>query len=292
MYFNHGHRYGINSFVYRSRRPFHPARLYELVHDKFVILEPQNEEEEEEEEEEDENFEYELISSSSSATAEGENFESLQQQDSPISTPPATLNSPTITAATTTTSPSTSFTEDTNKLSQYPDIPLEQRLMNKKAHPLFSRLLRSKGFIWLATRPKLSGDWSQAGAMLAFSPGLQWFTTLPENEWPLPVGDAGKEVKNIIKKDFEGEWGDRRQEVVLIGEGLDVDGLTACLDSCLLTVEEMQEWEGVMRMDCDEEKREDMLNDLFEDGWEEWDDPQSMMNGDEEGHVHGPACAI
>ncbi|KFY31681.1 hypothetical protein V493_00898 [Pseudogymnoascus sp. VKM F-4281 (FW-2241)] len=282
--------YGINSFVYRSRRPFHPGRLYELVHDKFVILEPQIENEEEEEED-DENSEHELTSTSGSTTAEDEHFESLQQ-DSPISTPPATFNSPTIAAATTTTSPSTSFTEDANKLTQYPDIPLEQRLANKKAHPLFSRLLRSKGFIWLATRPKLSGDWSQAGAMLTFSSGLQWFTTLPKDEWPLPPGDAGKELKNIIEKDFEGEWGDRRQEVVLIGEGLDVDGLTACLDNCLLTVEEMREWEGVMRMGTDEEKREEMLSELFEDGWEEWEDPEAMMDSDEEGHVHGPACGI
>jgi hypothetical protein len=51
---NVNHRYGINSLVYRARLPFHLARLYKLVHDKFVILGPQNEEEEDEEDRHDE----------------------------------------------------------------------------------------------------------------------------------------------------------------------------------------------------------------------------------------------
>lgn len=64
--------YGINNFVYVSRRPFHPERLYKLIRDKFVIIEQsgfddeeapveelddseeENEEEDESEEEEEE----------------------------------------------------------------------------------------------------------------------------------------------------------------------------------------------------------------------------------------------
>lgn len=36
--------YNISSFVYRARRPFHPERLYNLLVDKFVIVESQYEE--------------------------------------------------------------------------------------------------------------------------------------------------------------------------------------------------------------------------------------------------------
>lgn len=48
--------YGINNFVYQSRRPFHPERLYKMLYNKFYIIEntiPQDEEEEEEEDEEE-----------------------------------------------------------------------------------------------------------------------------------------------------------------------------------------------------------------------------------------------
>ncbi|KAG4426146.1 hypothetical protein IFR04_000612 [Cadophora malorum] len=283
--------YGINSFVYRARRPFEPKRLFELVYDKFVILEPQNpdgedEDEEadgetdgeEEEDDDDEKPEHEVHSSAGSTTT-----------DDDVSSTPTRSDSP----AATGTSPGTSVTDESNGLTQYPDIPLEQRLANKKAHPLFRNLLRSKGFVWLATRPNQSGDWSQAGAMLTFSPGLQWFATVPKNEWPLPEGEAGKELVKMIERDFDGEWGDRRQEVVLIGEGLDVEGLTSTLNSCLLSDEEMSEWERVMRLEgMDDETKVDMLCETFEDGWEEWDDPEMMIGGDEDGHVHGPACGI
>lgn len=40
-------RYGISSFVYRARKPFHPKRLFDLIHDKFIILHNTDKEEEE-----------------------------------------------------------------------------------------------------------------------------------------------------------------------------------------------------------------------------------------------------
>ncbi|KAL2074747.1 hypothetical protein VTL71DRAFT_8526 [Oculimacula yallundae] len=271
--------YGINSFVYLARRPFDPKRLFELVYDKFVILEPQNEEGEEDKDEDED-------ASENESDAASEEHSNSTREESPSSSSPTTSS-----ATIATTSPGTSITESSHELTQYPDIPLLQRLANKKAHPLFRHLFRSKGFVWLATRPDQSGDWSQAGAMLTFSPGMQWFTTIPENEWPLPSGEAGMELQKMIERDFEGEWGDRRQEVVLIGEGLDVQGLTKCLDACLLSDEEMGEWEGVMRMDVEAEKKVELLAELFEDGWEEWDAPE-LMDGGEDGHIHGAACGL
>lgn len=46
-----------------------------------------------------------------------------------------------------------------------PQLDLPGRLAFKRASPLFKTLLRSKGFVWLATRPKVSGEWSQSGVM-------------------------------------------------------------------------------------------------------------------------------
>lgn len=269
-------RYGINSFVYRARLPFHPARLYELVHDKFVILEPQNDEQGDDGDEDKEN---------------GEENEESGPSDNTDNKSRSTNASSSSDAEDIASSPPSSISEHETLVSQFPDIPLDTRLANKKAHPLFKSLLRSKGFIWLATRPKQSGDWSQAGAMLTFSPGMQWFCTLPRSEWPLPSGEAGEDVKKLIEADYEGEWGDRRQEIVLIGEGLDVKGLTELLGGCLLKGDEIVEWRGIMRMDVGDEEREELLREVFEDGWEEWNDPSLMADG-EGGHVHGTACSL
>ena len=45
--------YGISSFVYRSRRPFHPQRLHAFMKQFYTLQEEEMQEEEEEEEEED-----------------------------------------------------------------------------------------------------------------------------------------------------------------------------------------------------------------------------------------------
>jgi hypothetical protein len=55
-------------------------------------------------------------------------------------------------------------------------------LENKKNHPAFAGLLRSKGFIWLATRPNQHGEWSQAGGILAIGGGSPWFCTVSRSK--------------------------------------------------------------------------------------------------------------
>mgnify|MGYP000915930941 CR=1 FL=1 len=58
------------------------------------------------------------------------------------------------------------------------DIPPNATILaNKRAHPTLSRLFRSKGEFYLATRPHRAGDWSQAGAMLTLTGGRAWFCT-------------------------------------------------------------------------------------------------------------------
>ncbi|KAG9596670.1 cobW-domain-containing protein, partial [Aureobasidium melanogenum] len=286
--------YGINSFVYRARRPFSPGRLYELVHDKFVILEPQDEdEEEEEEEEEDDGSEDDANDSQdeedgeqddAANESEGDEKETEQSLESKASTSDSAAHSSDSSSLKTAseTDATSVASDDQDALdTKYPDLDLPTRLANKKAHPVFKPLLRSKGFIWLATRPYVSGDWSQAGAMLTVSGGLNWFAVVPEEQWPSP----NQEVTDLIKKDFEGEWGDRRQEIVFIGEGIDVKAITALFDECLLSDAEMKKWEKTMRRKgLTNEQRETLLCRTFEDGWEEWRNP--LDEEDVDGHDH------
>ncbi len=69
------------------------------------------------------------------------------------------------------------------------------------------RLLRSKGFCWIASRPEIAAVWSQAGPNLTFEPAARWSA--------LEIA-AG-------------------QEIVFIGVTLDRQSLRAALDAALLT---------------------------------------------------------
>ena len=96
----------------------------------------------------------------------------------------------------------------------------------------FGTVLRSKGFVWLAGRDEVHGEWSQAGAMGELSCGGPWACMLPADELP----EAGTEDHALLLADFEGPvLQDRRQELVFIGQKVDEAALTAALDACLVT---------------------------------------------------------
>ncbi|KAL7623590.1 hypothetical protein AAE478_007273, partial [Parahypoxylon ruwenzoriense] len=105
------------------------------------------------------------------------------------------------------------------------------------------------------------GEWSQAGVMLTISGEDLWRCEVPESEWP-----ADTETRKAITRDFDGKWGDRRQEIVFIGqhmrEGVE-ERLRNALDACLLNDDKFQK-----------------LAELFEDGFENW------IEMSHEGHDH------
>jgi len=95
-------------------------------------------------------------------------------------------------------------------------------------------VIRSKGFFWLANRFDSVGSWSQAGAMCRSGHAGTWWAGAPKDLWPDDEASVGRILEN-----WEKPYGDRRQEIVLIGTGLDRDALTARFDACLLTDREM-----------------------------------------------------
>jgi G3E family GTPase len=157
-------------------------------------------------------------------------------------------------------------------------------LANKKASPLLNRLFRSKGEIWLATRPDQAGEWSQAGAMLTLTGGRPWFCTLRPSAYL--TGDA--EIDGLVRHDITkgGEWGDRRQELVFIGENLDVQGLKEVLDKCLLDEKEWGTWQRIMRgtEGMSTAKRQRRLEKVWDDGVPDW--PEQDIDVDHKGHKH------
>ncbi|WP_417605694.1 zinc metallochaperone GTPase ZigA [Oceanimonas baumannii] len=96
------------------------------------------------------------------------------------------------------------------------------------------RLLRSKGFFWLASRPDLAGQWNQAGGIAYHGGAGLFWQAVPEENWP-----EEEESREHIMASWAEPYGDRRQELVFIGQGLDQSGLCSELDTCLLTDAEM-----------------------------------------------------
>lgn len=113
------------------------------------------------------------------------------------------------------------------------------RLQDALESEALDSLIRSKGFIWLATRHNDVGIWSQAGTVLTLEYGGSWWVTTPEDEWP-----TEPELRADIMTLMEEPFGDRRQELVLIGQDMDRAQIEATLTGCLLTDAEMaQGWQ-------------------------------------------------
>jgi G3E family GTPase len=136
--------YGISSFVYRARRPFHVARLHSLLETCFL-------------------------------------FNSARPSDDAEAA--ATLQ-----------------------------LRLQAQARLDPTQPLAAPL-RSKGFIWLSSMHLKVCEWAQAGAMISITPHGPWFADVPQSSWP-----EEESARAAIQADMQGVHGDRRQELVFIGQ--------------------------------------------------------------------------
>ena len=98
----------------------------------------------------------------------------------------------------------------------------------------YGKLIRSKGYFWLASRPEFAGQWSQAGGIARYGFAGMFWKAIPEKNWP-----TDEEYLASIKKSWVEPFGDMRQELVFIGQGLDKSGMTSALDDCLLSEEDV-----------------------------------------------------
>lgn len=96
------------------------------------------------------------------------------------------------------------------------------------------KLIRSKGFFWLASRPLIAGQWSQAGGIARYGAAGLFWKALPEAEWPEDT--ASLDAINAV---WEEPFGDMRQELVFIGQNLNQAETQKALDDCLLNEQEV-----------------------------------------------------
>ena len=186
----HEERFGITSFIYRSRRPFHPERLFNQFLEPYFVL-----------------------------RYKAEDLNNDLPEDSNFSLP------------------------DVSQLQK------EAKSKQEKRATVIGDLLRSKGFIWIATSHNIMGAMQQAGSVMRLEGEGEWMCQMPE-VW------EGTPAEAFVRKDMTQESGeeypysDRRQELVFIGIRMKHQEIQRILDECLLNDEEMamgpEQWKETM----------------------------------------------
>ena len=98
----------------------------------------------------------------------------------------------------------------------------------------YGKLIRSKGYFWLATRPEFAGQWSQAGGIAHYGFAGMFWKAVPKENWP-----DDEEYLASIEKQWVEPFGDMRQELVFIGQGLNQKMMLKKLNDCLLNEQDV-----------------------------------------------------
>ena len=98
----------------------------------------------------------------------------------------------------------------------------------------YGKLIRSKGFFWLGSRLEYAGQWSQAGGIARYGFAGMFWRSVPKQDWP-----TDEQTLASIKANWVEPFGDMRQELVLICQGLDESAIKKALDECLVSEDDM-----------------------------------------------------
>lgn len=96
-------------------------------------------------------------------------------------------------------------------------------------------VVRAKGIAWLAVREDVAASLSQAGPSIQFGPAGYWVAALTEQEQQELL-----QSEPDVQRKWDGVWGDRMTELVMIGIQMEQSRIERELDECLLTDQEMQ----------------------------------------------------
>lgn len=109
--------------------------------------------------------------------------------------------------------------------------PFDPDKLNRFFARSWPGLVRAKGFLWLATRPQWVGSMSMVGPVCRTEAAGYWWAAVPKDRWP-----DNPSWQDSLKKRWHRAFGDRRQELVFIGAGIDKAAIRAALDACLVKI--------------------------------------------------------
>ncbi|NJS14106.1 MAG: GTP-binding protein [Sphingopyxis sp.] len=95
-------------------------------------------------------------------------------------------------------------------------------------------VVRAKGLFWLATRPWWIGELAVAGSQTETARLGRWWAAVPKNQWP-----HDGSFEEHVAQHWDQVWGDRRQQLVFIGIGMDEAIIRKALDACLVSEAEL-----------------------------------------------------
>lgn len=98
-------------------------------------------------------------------------------------------------------------------------------------------IIRSKGLLWIASRPEEAINWSQAGGSMKGEGAGVWWASMP-------FGERIKfqnfiDNQDSIEENWDANFGDRLNELVLIGIKMDEAEVRAQFEFCLCTADDI-----------------------------------------------------
>lgn len=124
--------------------------------------------------------------------------------------------------------------------SKKPFDPLRFREFVHNKFP--KNIIRSKGLFWIASRPEQALIWGQAGGSLRTDSAGVWWSSMPFSK--RLNNSVFINNQDEIEKDWHNTYGDRKNEIVFIGQDMDQSEIKFQLNDCLATKEELatQKW--------------------------------------------------
>lgn len=117
-----------------------------------------------------------------------------------------------------------------------------ERFLNYLNQSFPQNIIRSKGLFWLASRSNQALIWSSAGSSCKAESAGVWWASMPVSERVSYA--AFLENKDQIESDWDVTFGDRKTELVFIGQHLNKEKMITELEECVLTQQEVQIWES------------------------------------------------
>ena len=100
-----------------------------------------------------------------------------------------------------------------------------------------SSVIRSKGLFWLASRPEQAMVWGQAGGSLRTDSAGVWWCSMSFDRRSQYVSFLDNQKS--IEADWDKTFGDRKNEIVFIGQAMNETRIRKELNHCLLTEDEL-----------------------------------------------------